>query len=64
MLCPKILHKALKILKFNPEAYMFASNMNYQFHAYFLYNADLKAKAMNSFTVSWHYLKFYAFPPF
>ena len=64
MLCPKILHKALKILKFNPEADMFASNINYQFHTYFSYKADPKAKAVDSFTVSWHSLKFYAFPPF
>ena len=62
ILCPKSLHKALKILKFNPEADMFASNINYQFHTYFSYKADPKAKAMDSFTVSWHSLKFYAFP--
>ena len=64
MLCPKILHKALKILKFNSEADMFASNINYQFHTYFSYKADPKAKAVDSFTVSWHSLKFSAFPPF
>ena len=27
-LCPKILHKVLKILKFNPQAHTFASNIN------------------------------------
>ena len=43
---------------------MFASNINYQFHTYFSYKADPKAKAVDSFTVSWHSLKFYAFPPF
>ena len=43
---------------------MFANNINYQFHTYFSYKADPKAKAMNSFTVSWHSLKFYAFPLF
>ena len=64
ILCPKILHKALKILKFKPEADMFASNINYQFHTYSSYKADPKAKAVDSFTVSWHSLKFYAFPPF
>ena len=64
MLFPKSLHKALKILKFNPEADMFTSNINYQFHTYFPYKADSKAKAVESFTVSWHFLKFYAFPPF
>ena len=51
MLCPKILHKALKILKFTPKADMFASNINYQFLTYFLYTADPKAKVRNSFTV-------------
>ena len=64
MLCPKILHKALKILNFNLEADMFASNINYQFHTYFSYKADSKAKAVDSFTVSWHSLKFYPFLPF
>ena len=52
------------MLKFNPEAGMFASNINYQFHSYFLYKADPKAKAADSFTVSWRSVKFYAFPPF
>ena len=64
MLCPKSLYKALKILKFNPEADLFASNINYQFQTYFSYKAGAKAKAMDSFTVSWHSLKLYAFPPF
>ena len=36
MICPKSLHKTLKILKFNPEAEMFASNTNYQFHTHSL----------------------------
>ena len=62
MLCPKSLSKALKILKLNPD--IFASNINYQFHTYFSYKADPKAKDVDSFTVSWHSLKFYAFPPF
>ena len=38
--------------------------MLYQFHTYFSYKADPKAKAVDSFTVSWHSLKFYAFLPF
>ena len=61
MLCPQSLHKALKLLKFNPAADMSASNINYQFHTYFWYKADPKAKTVDSFTVSWHSLKFYAF---
>ena len=64
MLYPKSLHKALNVLKFNPEADIFASNINYQFDTYFSYKADPKAKAVDSFTVSWHSLKFYVFPPF
>ena len=64
MLCPISLNKALKILKFNPEADMFASNTNYQFHTYLSYKADPNAKAVDSSTVSWHSLKFYAFQPF
>ena len=62
MLCPKSLHQALKILKFNPETDMFESNINYQFHTYLSYKADPKAKAVDSFTISWYSLKFYASP--
>lgn len=61
--CPKNLHKALKILKFNSETDMFASNINYQFRTYFSYKADLKAKAVNSFTIIWYSLKSYVLPP-
>ena len=64
MLCSKSLHKALKILKYDPEADIFASNINYQFHTYFSYKKDPKAKAVDSFRVSWHSLKFFTFPPF
>ena len=52
MLCPKSLHKALKILKVNLKADMFASNINYQFSIYFSYKADPKATAVESFTQS------------
>ena len=51
MLCPKSLNQALKISKFNPGADIFAISLNYQFHTYFSYKADLKAKAVDSFTV-------------
>ena len=64
MLCPKSLYKALRILKFNPETKMFASNTNYQLHTYFSYKADPTAKAVDSFSVSWHSLKFYTFSSF
>ena len=64
MLCPKSLHKALKIVKFNQEADKFTSKINHQFYTSFSYKRDPKAKAVDSFTVSWHSLKFYAFPPF
>ena len=45
---------------------MFGSNISYQYHfrTYFSYKADPKAKVVDSFTVSWNFLKFYAFPPF
>ena len=49
MLCPKNLHKALNILKFNPQTDMFANP---------------KAKAVYLLTVSWNPLEFYAFSPF
>ena len=43
---------------------MFLSNTNDQLRIYFSYKADPKAKAVDSFTVSWHSLRFYGFPPF
>ena len=43
---------------------MFPGNINYQFHIYFSYKIVLEAKAVNSFTVNWHLLKFFAFPLF
>ena len=43
---------------------MFLSNINYHFCSYLSYKIDPKAKAVDSFTVSWHFLKFYVFPPF
>ena len=64
MLCPKALYKVLKILKFNLDADTFVSNINYRFRTYFSYKADPKAKAVDSFIVTWHSLKFYAFLPF
>ena len=64
MLCSKRLHKALNILKFNLEADMFTSNINYQSHTCFSYKADPKAKVVDLFTVSWLSLKFYTVPPF
>ena len=60
----KRFYKALKILKFNSEADLFASNINHQFYNCFSYKADPKAKAVGSFTISWQSLKFCAFPPF
>ena len=64
MLCSKRLHKALNILNFNPEADMFTSDINDQFHTCFSYKADSKAKAVDSFAVSSLSPKFYAVPPF
>ena len=43
---------------------MFTSNINYQFHNYFSCKSNPKTKAVDSFTISWRSLKFYAFSPF
>ena len=51
-------------MKFKPVVDMFTSNINYQFHAYFSYEADPKAKPVDSLTVSWYSPKLYAFASF
>ena len=64
MLCSKSLHKALKLLKFIPEADMIVSYINYQFHTYSQYKAHPKPEVVKSFIVSLRFLKSLPFPPF
>ena len=61
MVSPKSLHKVLKVLNFNLEVYSFASNIKYKFRSYFSNKVDPNVKAVDSFAITWHSLKLYAF---
>ena len=61
---PKSLRTALDDLQFHPEIDLFASRVNHQFPRYCSFRPDPTAEAIDAFTINWHTLKFYAFPPF
>lgn len=64
MLNASLLKSALEVLQFNPDIDLFASRLNKQFTKYVSYRADPDALSLDSFTINWRGLKFYAFPPF
>lgn len=47
-----------------PEIDLFASNSNKKCNRYFSWKRDPGSEQIDAFTVSWHNLNFYAFPPF
>ena len=49
---------------FMPEVDLFASRTNTQLPNYMSYRPDPYASVVDSFTVNWKNIKFYAFPPF
>lgn len=61
---PNSLDTALKQLQFRPEIDLFASRVNCQFPRYCSFKPDPGAEAIDAFTITWHSLNFYAFPPF
>ena len=61
---PTSLQTALADLQFPPEIDLFASRVNCQFPRYCSFKPDPTAETIDAFTISWHNLKFYAFPPF
>ena len=64
MLNNTLLSNALSKLDFSPEIDLFASRLNSQFPRYVACRPDPRAKAVDTFTIDWSVLKFYAFPPF
>ena len=61
---PRSLRTALDDLQFHLEIDLFASRVNHQFPRYCSFRPDPTAEAIDAFTINWHSLKFYAFPPF
>ena len=49
---------------FQPDIDLFASRINKQLKQFVAYRPDPDAKHINAFTINWHLLQFYAFPPF
>ena len=64
MLNTSVLSRSLLELDFMPEIDIFASTLNAQFTRYVAFRADPGASAIDTFTMNWSDLNFYAFPPF
>ena len=54
----------LKHFKFKPVIDLFASRTNNQLSRFFLFWPDLEAEVIKAFSVYWHSIPFYCFPPF
>ena len=59
----KFLNLALEYLCFKPEIYLFATNTMIQFGKYSAFSPDPRAIYIDTFSIDWSSLKFYAFPP-
>ena len=62
MIDKALLLDALEKLNFQPEIDLFATWINKQFSK-FSYPTDPQAFAVDTFSLQWANLKFYAFPP-
>lgn len=60
----ELLHCALSILNYQPGVDLFASRHNAQCKLYVSYRPDPGCMAVDAFSLNWHSLMFYAFPPF
>ena len=59
-----IYKEAVKLRDFTPSTDLYASRLNEKCQQYISYHLDPGAQAVNTFTISWRGLYFYAFPPF
>ena len=59
-----LLAQALGFLDLTPEIDLFATRINSQYPRYMSFKPDPTSEAVDSFSVSWYHLAFYAFPPF
>ena len=61
---PDVFTKLIQDLNFVPTIDLFASRVNTQLSSYISYKPDPDALDTDAFSIDWHGLKFYAFPPF
>ena len=59
-----VLHKIVNLFKVTPEIDVFASALNPQVPKHISWNPDQEAFAIDTFSISWANIKFYAFAPF
>ena len=64
MLNSLIFEDACRICEFKPDIDLFASRLNAQLDNYVSYRPDPFASYVDAFSLNWHYLKGYIFPPF
>jgi hypothetical protein len=60
----QMLNQALTYFQYTPKIDLFASRHNAQYEEYVSYRPDPGCVAVDAFTLNWHSLQFYAFPPF
>ena len=60
----KLLQCALSTLNYCPDVDLFASRHNMQCKLYVSYRPDPGCMAVDAFSLNWHSIMFYAFPPF
>ena len=60
----KLLQCALSTLNYCPDVDLFASRHNTQCKLYVSYRPDPGCMAVDAFSLNWHSIMFYAFPPF
>ena len=58
-----VFHKIVNLFKVTPEIDLFASELNHQVPKYISWNPDQETFAIDSSSISWANIKFYAFPP-
>ena len=54
----------LKHFKFKPFIDLFTSRINNQIPRFFSFRPDPETEVINGFSVNWHSIPFYYFPPF
>ena len=64
MLNSVMLKEALFTLQREPTIDLFASRLNAQMPLYMSFRPDPQAETVDAFSVPWHTLNWYAFPPF
>ena len=64
MLNKDVFHSITNNLRFCPAVDLFASRVNTQLPSFVSYRPDPQSQAVNTFSLEWGNINFYAFPPF